>query len=63
MKPHKLKLIEEKIVQAIYDDMFGRGGLDNAYDEIDDDIKQEMWDTQVEIVKNHIQKFFSCIET
>ncbi|MBP9727768.1 MAG: hypothetical protein KBD27_00155 [Candidatus Moranbacteria bacterium] len=40
----------KKILFAVLDDLFGRKGLDNAWDDIDDEIREELLETNLEIV-------------
>jgi len=44
----------KKILFAVLDDLFGRRGLDNAWDDIDDDVKEEILASNLEIVRKNI---------
>lgn len=46
----------DKIVAAILDDMLGRRGLDGAWDEIDEDIQEEIRATWAAIVQKELSR-------
>ena len=44
----------KKILFAVLDDLFGRKGLDNEWDGIDDDVREELLATNLELVKKNL---------
>lgn len=44
----------KKILFAVLNDLFGRHGLDNEWDAIDDEIREELLAENLEIVKNNL---------
>ncbi|AKM77864.1 MAG: hypothetical protein UX49_C0049G0002 [Candidatus Wolfebacteria bacterium GW2011_GWC2_46_275] len=44
----------KKILFAILGDLTGRRGLDNAWDDIDDDVKEELLESNLEVVKKNM---------
>lgn len=46
----------EKIVEKILSDLTDRSGLDGAWDSIDSDIQEEIKETWVSIVDEHLEE-------
>ena len=44
----------KKILFRVLGDVFGRRGFDNAWDDIDDEIREELLAENLEIVKNNL---------
>ena len=53
--PNEEFSVEEKIVFSILQDFTDRGGLSNEWEQIDDDIQEEIIETWLEIVKNNLK--------
>ena len=45
----------KKVLFAILNDLFGRKGLDNAWDDIDDDVKEELLNSNLDLVRKNLQ--------
>jgi len=45
----------KRIVGDIMNELHGRGGIDNALDDVDDDIMQEIFETLVDMTDNHLK--------
>ena len=44
----------KKILFAVLNDLFGRRGLDNGWDAIDDDVREELLSTNLELVQRNL---------
>jgi len=44
----------KKILFAVLNDLFGRSGLDHQWDAIDDDVRQELLEENLEIVRRNL---------
>ena len=50
------KGIAKKFLFAVFNDLFGRSGLDNAWDDIDPEIQEEVLQSNIELIKKNLIK-------
>jgi hypothetical protein len=56
MDEHMARTIADQIVTAITDDMLDRSGLQNALEECDDDVRDEISSYWMRIIQEILQK-------
>lgn len=54
MTLNQINILSKKIVAEILDDLTDRGGLQNAWDDIDEEIQEEIKKEWIAIVKKNI---------
>lgn len=46
--------IEKKILFGVFNDLLGRKGFDNAWDDVDDEIREEIFQENLNIIKGNL---------
>ncbi len=54
MRLNEINIISKQIVEAIIEDLSDRKGLQNEWDELDDETEKEIIEEWIKIVKKHI---------
>lgn len=53
------RALASKIRKAVHEDMMGRKGIGNAFEEVDEEILEEIHKTHTDIIAKVIERYFA----